>query len=253
MSGFDSLEECFEEFTPKIFAIETGLSSDPAMNWRLSALDKIALISNSDSHSPQRIGREANVFDCELNYQSIMEAIKSRDPAKFLYTVEFFPEEGRYHYDGHRLCKIRFSPEETKKHKGICPVCAKPLTIGVMSRVEKLADRPSGFKPERAVPYKSLVPLEEIVGEALGFGVASKKVKEEYKNLIEKFGSEFAVLVDADMSQLKSAAQPEIVEGISRVREVKLKVEPGYDGEYGKVKIFGEKEREELTAQKSLF
>lgn len=253
MSGFNSLEECFEEFTPKIFAIETGLSSDPAMNWRLSKLDKIALISNSDSHSPQRIGREANVFDCELSYRSIIEAIKSRDPSRFLYTVEFFPEEGKYHYDGHRLCKIRFSPEETKKHKGICPVCSRPLTVGVMNRVEALADRPAGFKPEGAIPFKSLVPLEEVICESLGAGPASKKVREEYKDLIEKFGSEFAVLIDVDMAQLKSAALPEIAEGISRVREGKLKVEPGYDGEYGKVRIFGEAEREEIAPQKSLF
>ncbi len=253
MSGFDSLEDCFEEFSSKIFAIETGLSSDPAMNWRFSRLDKIALISNSDSHSPRRIGREANVFDCELSYRGIIEAIKSRDPEKFLYTVEFFPEEGKYHYDGHRLCKIRFSPEETKKHKGICPACGRKLTMGVMYRVDELADRPNGFKPEKAVPYKSLVPLEEIIGEAFGLGVVSKKVKEEYKNIIEKFGSEFAVLIDTEMSQLKSGTLPEIAEGISRVREGNLKVEPGFDGEYGKVKIFGEKEREELASQKSLF
>ncbi|MDP1629749.1 MAG: DNA helicase UvrD, partial [bacterium] len=153
----------------------------------------------------------------------------------------------------HRLCKIRFSPEETKKHKGICPVCNRPLTVGVMSRVDELADRPTGFKPKNAVPFKSLVPLEEIIGEAFGLGVAAKKVKEEYKNLIEKFGNEFAVLIDADLSQLKSAVLPEIFEGISRVREGKLKIEPGYDGEYGKVKIFDEKEREKLASQKSLF
>jgi uncharacterized protein (TIGR00375 family) len=173
-SGFDSIEECFEEYSKYIFAGETGLSSDPAMNWRLSALDKITLISNSDSHSPQKIGREANVFEGEeLSYQAIINAIKKNNNLKsrtcnLIYTVEFYPQEGKYHYDGHRLCEISLSPQETKKYNGICPVCGKPLTIGVLNRVEKLADRPEGFKPENAIPFKSLIPLEEIIADALG-------------------------------------------------------------------------------------
>ena len=160
-SGFDSVEECFEEYSKHIYAIETGLSSDPAMNWRLSQLDKVALISNSDAHSPHKIGREANVFDTEINYQSIFDAIKYKDPKKFLYTIEFFPEEGKYHYDGHRLCNLSLSPAESKKYNNICPRCAKPLVIGVLNRVEELADRPERFRPKNAIPFKSLIPLEE--------------------------------------------------------------------------------------------
>lgn len=238
MSGFDTIEECFEELTPKIFAIETGLSSDPAMNWRLSALDKIAIISNSDAHSLENLGREANVFDCELSYKGIIEAIKSKDPKKFLYTIEFFPEEGKYHYDGHRVCQVRLSPEETKKHKGLCPKCRKPVTVGVMNRVAQLADRKSGGKLAKVIPYKSLVPLAQIIGGALGVGVKSKAVKKEYDNLIKKFGSEFKILLEVELSKLAAETLPKIAEGIERVREGKLQIEPGYDGEYGKVKIF---------------
>ena len=186
-SGFNSIEECFEEYSKYIYAIESGLSSDPAMNWRLSALDKIAIISNSDCHSPSKIGREANVFDLPfLSYPSIITAIKSKDPQNFLYTIEFFPEEGKYHYDGHRACGISLSPEESKKYNNICPTCGKSLTIGVMNRVAELADRPVGFKPEGAIPFKSLVPLEEIIAESLGVGTASKRVAKEYKELTKK-------------------------------------------------------------------
>ena len=252
MSGFDSIEECFGKYTDKIFAIETGLSSDPAMNWRLSKLDKISLISNSDSHSLQKIGREANIFDAELSYRGIMEAIKNGAPnfrknlkaeklkslkANFIATIEFFPEEGKYHYDGHRLCGIVFSPEETKKHNGICPKCGKKLTIGVMNRVDKLADRPE-IKPQNNVPYYNLVSLDKIIAEARGVGIASKKVKTEYENLIKKFGSELKILMETCLEELSHFVDDKIVEGIKRVREGKLKISPGFDGEYGKVKIF---------------
>ena len=252
-SGFDSLEECFEEYTKYIFAIETGLSSSPDMNWRLSALDKITLISCSDSHSPSRIGREANVFDTELNYFSIVEAIKKKDKEKFLYTIEFFPEEGKYHYDGHRLCGISLSPKETKKYNGICPVCAKPLTIGVLNRVEQLADRPEGFKPENAIPFKNLVPLEEIIADALGQNVATIEVEKEYKNLIGKFENEFNVLLSVERKDLEMATLPEIAEGIIRVREGRVFIEPGYDGLYGKIKIFQKGEQRNLSRQGTLF
>jgi len=253
MSGFDSIEECFEDYAKYIYAIETGLSSDPAMNWRWSKLDKIALISNSDSHSLQRIGREANVFETELSYDHIAEAIKSRDPKKFLFTVEFFPQEGKYHYDGHRLCKFSSSPEETKKLRGLCPKCGRPLTVGVMNRVDKLADRPLGGKPENAIPYKNMVPLDEIIAEAFGMGTSAKKVKDEYRKLIEAFGTEFTVLLDASKSELEAAAAPEVVLGILRVREGKLQIEPGYDGEYGKVKIFEEGEFTKTKTAGTLF
>ena len=228
-------------------------NSDPPMNWRLSALDKITLISNSDAHSLSKLGREANVFDTELSYPAIIEAIKQKDPQKFLYTIEFFPEEGKYHFDGHRNCDISLSPAETKKYNGICPVCGRPLTVGVLSRVEQLADRPEGFKPEAAIPYKSLIPLAEIIAEVLGVGVGTKEVEKEYKSLIEKFASEFNVLLDVAISDLKSVTLPEIAEAISRVREGKVKVEPGYDGVYGKIRIFSEEEKREVSGQKSLF
>jgi DNA helicase-2/ATP-dependent DNA helicase PcrA len=248
MSGFDSIEECFEELAPNIFAIETGLSSDPAMNWRLSKLDKISLISNSDSHSLQKIGREANVFDCELSYEGLLDAIKSRDPQKFLFTVEFFPEEGKYHYDGHRLCGVSFSPNETEKNKGICPKCHKPLTIGVMNRVEKLADRAAGEGRENKIPFRSLIPLNEVIADVLGLGVSSLKVHNEYEKLIETIGSEFKVLMDADYEDLKRASSSDIAEAVIGVRERKVELIPGYDGEYGKIKIIkGEKSSSQQT------
>lgn len=253
-SGFNSLEECFEEYSKYIYAIETGLSSDPLMNWRLSALDKITLISCSDAHSPSKIGREANVFDLEfLSYSAIVEAIKQKNPQKFLYTVEFFPQEGKYHYDGHRLCKIRLAPKESKKYNNICPNCGKPLTIGVLNRVEELADRPEGFRPENAIPFKSLIPLKEIIADALGQMVGTKQVEQEYKNLIEKFSNEFNVLIDVPSSELEAFTLPEIAEGIIRVREGRIFVEPGYDGVYGKIKIFSPGEQKTLLRQGILF
>jgi len=252
-SGFNSLEECFDEYTQYIYAIETGLSSDPAMNWRISQLGSVALISNSDSHSLAKIGREANVFDTEVSYFGVADALKTKDPAKFLFTAEFFPEEGKYHYDGHRACEISMKPEESKKHDNICPKCGKPLTIGVLNRVAELADRPEGFRPEGAIPFKSLIPLEEIIADSFGVGVASKRVREEYEKAIQVFGNEFSILLDAEETALREATLPEIAEGIMRVRDGKVHIEPGYDGEYGKIKIFKEGEQESLTEQGSLF
>ncbi len=252
-SGFNSLQECFDEYTKYIYAVETGLSSDPAMNWRLSQLDPIAFISNSDSHSLAKIGREANVFDTEVSYEGIAQALKTKDPTKFLFTVEFFPEEGKYHYDGHRLCNVSMKPEESKAHKNMCPKCGRALTIGVLNRVAELADRPERAKPEKAIPFKSLIPLEEIIADAFGVGVASKRVREEYEKLIQALGSEFQILLDTDDSTLKSATLPEIAEGVKRVREGRVKIEPGYDGEYGKIKIFEQGEQQAITPQKSLF
>lgn len=251
-SGFDTIEECFDEYAQHIHAIETGLSSDPPMNWRLSALDKITLISNSDAHSPQKIGREANVFDTELSYRAIIEAIKGKNPQKFLYTIEFFPEEGKYHYDGHRNCEVRLSPQESKKYNNICPTCGRPLTIGVMNRVEELADREIGFKPVNAIPFKSLIPLNEIIAESFGVGVASRRVQQEYENLVKKLGSEFNILLDTNKEELAAAASPEIAEGIVRVREGKVSITPGYDGVYGQIKIFSQGEQKNMTKQKTL-
>ncbi|MBU1015145.1 endonuclease Q family protein [Patescibacteria group bacterium] len=252
-SGFNSLEECFDEYTKHIYAVETGLSSDPPMNWRLSQLDNITLISNSDAHSLQKIGREANVFDTELSYPALAEAIRSKDPKKFLYTVEFFPEEGKYHYDGHRVCEVRLSPKEAKGYNNICPKCGKPLTIGVLNRVEELADRPEGVKPQNAIPYVSCIPLQEIIADAFGVGVGTKREKEEYEKLVAKFGNEFAVLLDVSQEELSQTAAPEVAMGILKVRAGEVSIEPGYDGEYGKVKVFKEGERSLETDQKALF
>ena len=252
-SGFDSIEECFEEYTKYIYAIETGLSSDPMMNWRISALDNITLISNSDCHSPSRIGREANVFDTDLSYKAITDVIKTKDKEKFLYTVEFYPEEGKYHVDGHRNCKFSCEPARTKELGGMCPKCNRPLTVGVLSRVEELADRPEGERPENAIPYKNLVPLDEIIGEAIGVGKASKAVKKEYNDLIKKLGNEFAILNDASREDIEHASSPEIAGGVMRVREGRVEISPGFDGEYGKVKIFKEGEAKGGTKQARLF
>ncbi len=252
-SGFDSIEECFEDYSKYIFTGETGLSSDPPMSWRNSTLDKITLISNSDAHSPSKIGREANVFDTEISYPAIIGAIKEKDPQKFLYTIEFYPEEGKYHYDGHRLCGISLSPQESKKYNNICPNCGRPLTIGVLNRVEQLADRPNGFKPENAIPFKSLIPLEEIIADVVGQGVGTVAVEKEYKNLIEKFGNEFNVLIGAPRQELEMVTLPEIAEGITRVREGKVFIEPGYDGVYGKIRIFSKGEQKIPSHQGTLF
>ncbi|MEK7540747.1 MAG: endonuclease Q family protein [Patescibacteria group bacterium] len=256
-SGFDSIEECFEEYSKHIYAIETGLSSNPAMNWRLSQLDKITLISNSDAHSPHKIGREANIFDTEISYQGIFDAIKFKDPKKFLYTIEFFPEEGKYHYDGHRACDLSFSPQESKKYNNICPRCAKTLTIGVLNRVEELADRIECFKPENVIPFKNLIPLEEIIAESIGVSTASKEVKKQYDKLIANLGSEFNILLDVKREELEKISLSEITDGIIRAREGRVYIEPGYDGVYGKIKIFSKSENssvgKKLISQKTLF
>jgi uncharacterized protein (TIGR00375 family) len=242
-SGFDSIQECYEEESRNIRAIETGLSSDPEMNWRLSALDEITLISNSDAHSPGKIGREANVFDCDLSYAEVTGAIRRKDPRRLLYTIEFFPEEGKYHYDGHRNCKVLFSPRETRKHKNLCPVCGKRLTVGVMNRVEELADRPEGAVSPKAIPALHTVPLDEIIAEALGVGPNASSVEKEYLRLVEKGGSEFNILLELSPEELSSFTPPNILEGILRVREGRLRITPGYDGVFGKVEIFSPAER----------
>lgn len=253
-SGFDSIEECFGEMSPYIRAIETGLSSDPEMNWRLSALDEITLISNSDAHSPNRLGREANVFECELNYWEIAEAIRRKDRRKILFTIEFFPEEGKYHFDGHRTCGVILSPKETIQNQYLCPKCGKKITVGVMHRVEKLADRPEGFVPKQAIPSIHLIPLEEIIAEALGVRVDTKGVGMEYDRLIEKGGSEFRILLEAPPEELRSFVPPKILEGIIRMRQGKVSIVPGHDGVYGKITLFPEKKREgEDKEQLNLF
>jgi uncharacterized protein (TIGR00375 family) len=251
VSGFDSLQECFEDLTPHIFAIETGLSSDPSMNWRLSALDRITLISNSDAHSPSKVGREANILDTEISFKGISDAIKTRKG--FLGTIEFFPEEGKYHYDGHRTCGVSLSPQETLRHNYLCPVCGKKVTVGVMHRVEKLADREEGFSPKNAPSFHSLIPLGEIIAEALKKGVNSKAVEKEYFSLLEKIGNECRILMDASVEEIEKAGSPRIAEAISGVRQGKVSIEPGYDGEYGKIRIFERLKRKEVKGQAPLF
>ncbi len=241
-SGFDSIQECYEEESKHIRAIETGLSSDPEMNWRLAALDDVTLISNSDAHSPSKIGREANIFNCDLSYDGVTKAIRTKDPRQFLFTIEFFPEEGKYHFDGHRNCHVLFSPKETRRHRSLCPVCGKRLTVGVMNRVEELADRPEGYVPAKAIPALHTVPLEEIIAEALGVGVNTASVEKEYLRLVEKGGSEFDILLELSPEDLSTFASPALLEGILRVREGRLKITPGYDGVFGKIQIFSSEE-----------
>jgi uncharacterized protein (TIGR00375 family) len=250
-SGFDSLEECFGELTPHIRAIETGLSSDPLMNWRLSALDDITLISNSDAHSPAKIGREANIFETEVGYAPIIGAIRTRKG--FAGTIEFFPEEGKYHYDGHRACEVSLSPKETIRENYRCPVCGKKVTVGVMHRVERLADRKEGFKPKGSPSFVSIIPLAEIIAETLKVGVSSKKVNEAYMTLIERLGSEFRILLDASAAEIEGAGSSTLAEAIARVRSGKVHIAPGYDGEYGRIKIFEEVGRKPAKGQKRLF
>lgn len=248
-SGFNSLEECFRDQTEHIRAYETGLSSDPEMNWRFSELDNLTLLSNSDAHSPANLAREANVFELEeISYNSIQNVIKSKANAKnkLVSTIEFYPEEGMYHIDGHRACAFSCAPIETKKYKGICPKCKKTLTIGVENRVEELADRPLGFKPKNKPGFKKLVELDKIIAESLGIKSRnSKKVQAEYKNIIEKAGTELDILLHIPLDELAEITEPLIVEGIKRVRAGKLIVKPGFDGQYGQVKIFKDEERED--------
>lgn len=237
-SGFDMISDAFGKYTDKVTALETGLSSDPAMNWRFSQLDPYSLVSNSDSHSPNKIGREANIFDCDLNYWEIKDALEKKDQKRFIETIEFYPEEGKYHHDGHRKCDIVYKPEETSEKKGICPMCGKKLTVGVLNRVVELADRPEGYVPKNAIPFRYAVPLEVIISQAMGFGVKSKKVQKAYQECIDKLGPELAILLDHDEEKLRQKLVPQIVTGIMNVRNNKVSRSPGYDGEYGVIKVF---------------
>lgn len=245
-SGFDTLEECFKEETKNIYAYETGLSSDPEMNWRLSALDNLTLLSSSDAHSPINIGREATVMELEapISYSQIYEVIKNHKkggPSGILYTIEFYPEEGMYHIDGHRDCGFSCLPDESQKLNNLCPVCRKPLVIGVLNRVDELADRPIGFKPETAAPFKKVIELDKIIAEALNIkSRTSKQVRTEYQRLVDKFGSELFILLDCDLEKLKSNTDWRIIEGIERMRLGRLEIKPGFDGQYGDIHIFSE-------------
>lgn len=244
-SGYDSLEEAFEDRTGRIFAIETGMSSSPDMNWRLSSLDSITLMSNSDAHSanPWRVGRECNAFEFDeekLSYDALFKAVKEKDKSKFKFTVEVNPAYGKYHFDGHRTCKFSCPPQESKKLGGICPVCKHNLTIGVEARIEALADRPAGFAPKNAVPFKTLLPLHELIALFYGQSLASKKVKVDYFKLVSRFGSELAVELDAPQAGLEKTVDERLAALVMLNRNGKIDVTPGYDGEYG-VPLIGEK------------
>jgi uncharacterized protein (TIGR00375 family) len=245
-SGFDSIQECFEDLTPHIFAVETGLSSDPEMNWRIKGLDGLTLISNSDAHSPMKLGREANIFNTELSYSHIKQAIKMGDPGVFCGTFEFFPEEGKYHIDGHRKCEHRSWPAETIQKKGICPVCQKAMTHGVSYRVEQLADRPPGALPEKHHPFHHLIPLNEILAELLGVGPNTKKVHKVYHALLTKRGSELKILHELPIESLNHLGVPLLGEAIRRMRKKELQISPGYDGAFGTIQLFRSQEKEKM-------
>ncbi|MFH1712175.1 MAG: endonuclease Q family protein [Patescibacteria group bacterium] len=255
-SGFDTIEECFGEMTPYIYAVETGLSSDPLMNRQLSALDNLMLISSSDAHSPRNFGREANVFELEpgeMSYDEFVRILRERDISKFAYTIEFYPQEGKYHTDGCAKCGVWCDPVETKKHAGLCPTCKKPMTLGTLNRVIELADRDLHEMPDNHVPYKSIVPLQEIIAESFGIkSTSSKKVQAMYDQLVEKAGSEFDILLDVGIDKIEQVSNPAIAEGIRRMRTSELHIRPGYDGIFGEVHIYTDDDPPPAARQTSL-
>ena len=248
-SGFDSLEEAFGENKKYIYAIETGLSSDPFMNWRLSQFDDITIVSNSDAHSPQKLAREANLIACTLDYYDMVDAIKTNDD-RFVGTIEFFPEEGKYHYDGHRKCNVRFSPRETKEHCGICPVCNRALTVGVDNRIDSLADREKSHTPRNAKKVEYIIPLAEVIAEIKGVkSINAKSVTHMYDSVITELGNEFDILRTIKTSHIDSAGFPELSYAIEKMRKKDVVVDPGYDGVFGTVKVFKKSESMQRDAQ----
>lgn len=235
-SGFDSIEECFEDLTPHIHALETGLSSDPPMIRRLSALDRFQLLSNSDAHSPSKLGREANLFNTDFSYQGLSDAIRTGEGLKG--TIEFFPEEGKYHYDGHRKCNLCLSPSQALQYKGKCPVCGGKLTTGVSHRIEQLADRKEGYRQLKEEFFESMVPLLEVIAASMGYTTASKKVQTQYETMVQTLGTEFDILRNLPIEDIRKVSGEWIAEGITRLRSKKVTCSPGYDGEYGVIQLF---------------
>lgn len=250
-SGFDTMEECFEDLTPYIHAVETGLSSDPSMNWRLSMLDSYQLVSNSDAHSPGKLGREANLFQIPLSYEGLYQAIETGEGLEG--TIEFFPEEGKYHFDGHRKCHLCLTPDQTLQYGGKCPVCGKKITIGVANRAQQLADRPEGFVRPGAKPFESLVPLLEVIAASTKRSAASVKVLNQYEDMLKKLGPEFSILREVPIEEIKETSGRLIAQGISRLREGKVERIPGFDGEYGTIRLFAPGEIEKTDGQMDLF
>ena len=235
-SRFHSIEECFCDLSGYIHALETGLSSDPPMNWRISSLDRYQLVSNSDAHSPGKLGREATVLDGDFSFSGLKKAFETGNG---LYgTLEFFPEEGKYHSDGHRKCHVCLTPKETKELGGICPVCGKKLTIGVSNRIAEMADREHGFIKEGAKPFETLVPLPEIIGAALNHSSTCGKVQKEYSKMLKTFGPEFEILRNVPVEEIRSVSGEVIADGVHRLREKKVTCTPGFDGEFGKIQFF---------------
>lgn len=251
-SGFDAIEECFGDLAGEIAAYETGLSSDPAMNWRLSALDRLTLVSNSDAHSPDKLGREANEFKAPFSYRGMIGALR-REGGRVTGTVEFYPEEGKYHYDGHRKCGVCWHPTETLAAEGICRVCGRPVTIGVLHRVVDLADRQEGFRPPEASSYTSLVSLDQIVASALDVRAANQRIQATIRKLLEALGPEIPLLREGDLGAIAAVAGTAIAEAVRRVRAGEIVCRPGYDGQYGKLTIFSPEERRQLSGQVALF
>jgi len=247
-SGFDTVEECFGDLTDHIFALETGLSADPAMCWRVSELDKYTLVSNSDAHSPPKLAREACLFHTAWSYDALFGALQTGDPDQYQGTLEFFPEEGKYHFDGHRKCGVRWHPQTSIAHGDICSVCGKPVTVGVMHRVEELADRPEGEKPARHHPYRSIIPLPEILSEVEKVGASSKRVQGIYFDLLGKLGNELGILLELPLHEIERVGGTLLAEGIRRMRENEVTIAGGFDGEFGIIKLFTDDERETLRA-----
>jgi DNA helicase-2/ATP-dependent DNA helicase PcrA len=243
-SGFDSIEECYGDLAGHVFALETGLSSDPPMNWRVRGLDRYSLVSNSDAHSPSKLGREACVFETGLDYFAMREALETG--RGYGGTMEFFPEEGKYHLDGHRKCGVCLTPGETKARGGICPVCNRPVTIGVMNRVDELADRRAGRRPKGAAAFRSLIPLGEVLSEILGVGPGTKKVARALDKLVTNTGPELYILEQAPIEDIRKTDIPLLAEAIKRMRAGRVIREAGFDGEYGRIRLFedGEIDRE---------
>ncbi|MFH1965818.1 MAG: UvrD-helicase domain-containing protein, partial [Acidobacteriota bacterium] len=252
-SGFDSIEECYEDMSPFIHAVETGLSSDPAMNWMCGFLDKYTLVSNSDAHSPEKLGREANIMDTDLSYSSITGAVASGGEDEFKGTIEFFPQEGKYHYDGHRKCEICWDPLENLRNGGLCSNCGKPVTMGVMSRIAQLSDRRDTQERKRRPSFFSIVPLKEIFSEIMGVGPNSKKVTSVYRKTIQKAGAEFRLLLDAGTEEIENAGGPLLAEAIRRMRAGEVYIQEGYDGEFGVIRLFDEGEIQGPGISRSLF